>query len=226
MLRQLLRVEPGSSDEHVRLRAGLEHAVMRSLQRGVRQAEALVARLASRDVPLELVDRGTGRRRWRALLPGSRLLEINATSNRGLATTWIHYEKLREPPRLSPRQANIDALQKAFYTRHADIARRARAKPAKRISPQERTLLLVGDFEAGINNGGFSTYLSNHGSRGAKAALEALKKIGAHKSASMLREAMRPGAAAGTLDRLDSRFNKGGEDVAVLAARHAGLEHE
>lgn len=219
LLRKLLALAPGGSNEHARLLGELEHALLRALKEGIRSAERFVSALSGKEAALELAERGPGRRRWRALLDGRRVLELHATANRMFQTAWVRYERLPEPPKLTPRQVRIDALQKAFYARYMDVVHRAYGEPPKRINASERTLLLVGDLEGGVNNGGFSTYLSNKGPRRARATVEALESIGAHKTARMLEQAMSPGITQAQLGRLDERFYKVPEDLAVLAIR-------
>ena len=140
----------------------------------------------------------------------------------GSRAASLTYVEVRVP-RLRVAELERDAIQKRYYERYMAIGRRAYADPPGRISAMERRLLLVGELEADVNNGGFSQYLSNKGPRRARAALAALKAIGAKKTAGMLAAAMTPGASAARLDALDRRFYAAPDDLATLAARHAGL---
>jgi hypothetical protein len=104
-----------------------------------------------------------------------------------------------------------------------EVGQKAYRDPSYRLSALDRRLLLVGELEADVNNGGFSQYLNNKGRRRARSALAALTAIGARKTAAMLEEAMAPGVSEARLSALDDRFYKVTEDLAVLAVRHAEL---
>lgn len=88
--------------------------------------------------------------------------------------------------RLTPRQRRIHAGQEAFYARYMAVGQKAYRDPRYRLTPDDRLVLLVGELEADVNNGGFSQYLDNKGRRRARAALAALQKVGARKTARML----------------------------------------
>ena len=221
-LRKLLALEPGTPQAQ-REKAQLEHAVFAALEEGIRGAERFVASLSRGGPGFAILKRRQGLRYWGAQLDGRRELLINAAIDRIGRMVWVQYNRIPEPPKLTPREARIDALQKAFYARYMEIGERAYATPPKRIDPLERTLLLVGELEGGVNNGGFSTYLFNKGRRRAKATVTALESIGARKTADMLRQAMAPGVTEKELDRLDTRFYRVPEDLALLAARKAKL---
>jgi hypothetical protein len=59
------------------------------------------------------------------------------------------------------------------------------------LNEAEKTFLYIGMLEAEINNGGFDQYFFNSSGDYANEALEALKKIGAFKTAKIVEEAYR-----------------------------------
>lgn len=94
----------------------------------------------------------------------------------------------------------------------------------RRVLPADRLVLLVGKLEADVNNGAFAQYLDNKGRPRARAALSALRRVGAHRTARMLERAMGPRVTEGQRDAFDRRFYAVPEDLAVLTARHVGLQ--
>jgi hypothetical protein len=114
------------------------------------------------------------------------------------------------------------AVQEAFYARYMAAGRVAYGGPGgyQRLMRADRLLLLVGELEADVNNGGFSQYLLNKGRRRARRAVEALDTIGARRTARMLEAALRNAADDTALAKLDERFYEAPEDLAVLATRH------
>ena len=85
------------------------------------------------------------------------------------------------------------------------------------LSPDDRLILLVGELEADINNGGFSQYLHNKGEARAREALSCLSEIGARRTGRWLAAAIEAGADADDLGRLDQQFYDKPEDLASLA---------
>ena len=125
------------------------------------------------------------------------------------------------------RQLQSAERQAAFYARYKNIGRLAyradrggRANARSRLTTHERIILLVGELEADVNNGGFSQYLGNKGRRRAQAALRALLNIGAKKIARWLASALQSDATAGTLEQLDRRFFDQPEDLPSLVMKH------
>ena len=146
-------------------------------------------------------------RTWREDL-GTRTLEISITGGRSYRSTSVRYRSSAKE-QLTPRQRDVQALQESFYAR---------------LTPANRLILLIGELEADVNNGGFDQYLDNKGRRRARAALSALHTVGAHKTARMLEKAMAATTTPAQRSALDAGFHRGPEDLAVLAARHAGLD--
>ena len=214
-LARLVRLKPASRAAG-KLRMQGEQALMKMLnEEGLMAVQRIVARRPG----LAPVNKAPGTRTWREEL-GDRAIQVHVTSNRFYKATSITYV---EVPKLTAADLERDAVQKRYYERYMAIGRRAYADPPGRISAMERRLLLVGEFEADVNNGVFSQYLFNKGARRARTALAALKAIGARRTAAMLEAAMKPGVTEARLSALDDRFYKVPEDLAVLAARHARL---
>ena len=205
LLGSLVRLKPRSGAEKLRAR----------VERMVRRANADGRRLAAERTT------APGTRLWREDLD-SRGIQIYVHSSRSYKAMSLTYVPVTVP-KLTAAQRPRHAVQERFYERYLAIGRRAYADPPGRISAVERRLLLVGELEADVNNGGFSQYLFNKGARRARAALAALKAIGARRTAAMLAAAMKPGVTEARLAALDERFYEVPEDLAVLAARHARL---
>jgi hypothetical protein len=158
---------------------------------------------------------------WRATVPGKRMIDISVNVNRYFKSTWVKYLRVREPPRLTPRQRRIDALQQAFYAKYTAAGQRAYGKGrAVRLRADDRLALLIGELEADVNNGGFAQYLDNKGRRRAQEALRALKRVGARRTAGMLSAAMASDVTERRLSALDDRFYRVPEDLAVYTMRH------
>ena len=104
------------------------------------------------------------------------------------------------------------------------VGQKAYRDPRYRLAPADRLVLLIGELEADVNNGGFDQYLTNKGRRRARAALAALRTVGARKTAGMLAKAMAPRATPAQLPALDERFYRVPEDLAVFTARRVGLK--
>lgn len=220
-LARLLRLEP-RSPAAFKLRVRAEHALFKILQRdGLAAIERMVGRANGAGRRLAALSAPPRTRLWREDLD-DRSIQIYAHSSRSYKAMSLTYVEVRVP-KLTAAERERDAVQKRYYERYMAIGRRAYADPPKRISAMERRLLLVGELEADVNNGGFSQYLFNKGARRARAALAALKAIGAPRTAAMLEAAMKPGSTEDRLSALDDRFYKAPEDLAVLAARHARL---
>lgn len=224
ILTDLVRLRPEAAAAQALKRAAEQrlHQLLRG--DGLRAVERLVAALNTGGHHLQLVARAAGTRTWSEEVGGGKhKLDIYVASNRSYHASSLRYADVPKAPTLTPAQQRRDALQKRFYERYMAIGQKAYKDPRARISPVDRRVLLVGELEADVNNGGFSQYLSNKGPRRARSALEALEMIGARKTAAMLQAALKPGVSEAELGRLDARFYKAPEDIAVLAARHAGL---
>jgi hypothetical protein len=206
-----------------RARAGLEHLLLRIVTRGGPRALERVVRAARlRGLALQ-PDRETrvpGMRAWQVAVPSrNALLGVRGFSSRAFRYVSISWRTRPAPPKLPTAQKRRHRQQQAFYARYTAAGRRAYASPPRRIGALDRSILLIGELEADVNNGGFAQYLDNKGRRRAGEALQALRRIGARATAGLLEAALRPDLPRAARDRLDDRFDRGREDLAYLAAR-------
>ncbi|MBI2072384.1 MAG: DUF4375 domain-containing protein [Gemmatimonadetes bacterium] len=187
-------------------------------QRGVTR---IVRSLAKRGYAFEQSFNQGATRAWRMALDAPpRDLTLQTFSGAGVRATHVLYQA-RPEVRLTPRQRTAQRLQESFYQRYIEVGQRAyTTKPTPRLSRDDRLVLLIGELEADVNNGGFEQYLDNKGRRRAREALAALRRAGATKTAGMLATAMAPGATRGVLQRLDRQFYRVPEDLAVLTMRY------
>jgi hypothetical protein len=193
--------------------------------RGIRAVERAIATLNAHGRRLGLVAKHPAGGFWREELAGERLLEISVVTGDLVRSAGVEYKSAR-PPQLTSAKQRKHALQEAFYARYMTVGQRAYTDPKYRLRPPDRLLLLIGELEADVNNGGFDQYLLNKGRRRALAALAALRTVGARTTAAMLQKAMAPGTSDEERSALDARFYRVPEDLAVLAARHVGLHGE
>lgn len=224
ILASLVRLKP-KAPETLPLKIRGERIVLKLLQaRGLPGAEKLVADLNARGHRFQMVMRAAGTRTWREELDGGeRALNIYVASLPGYRASSLRYEEVPKPPKLTPAEQKLADLQQFFFDRYDAVAKKAYKDPPGRLSPLDRRLLLVGELQADVYNGGFSQYLDNKGTRRARAALEALIAIGARRTAAMLEAALKRGVSEAELQRLTWRFNESTEDLALLGARHAKL---
>lgn len=215
----LTRLAPGSRNAE-RRRPDVERLLMRILAGGGTRGLDRVARAARPlGIDLALTQSQPGYRAWRCVLGEQGILEVRGHTSRGFRYTLVTWRPPPAPLALTPAQRRADREQQAFYTRYMAVGKRAYALPPKPISAVDRAVLLVGELEADVNNGGFAQYLDNKGRRRAQAALRALRRIGARTTAALLATALKPATPPGVLGRLDNRFYAMREDVARLATR-------
>jgi hypothetical protein len=219
ILAALARLRPRSRAT-LELKVAGDHALMKALQEGGLPAvHRLVAALNAGGHRFALVEKRPGVRGWREEIhDAKRAFELRVATNRSYKSAALRYLPVQKV-----RKTKAHALQELFYARYMAIGQKAYRDSGYRLSPAERRLLLVGELEADVNNGGFSQYLHNKGVRRARAALVALNAIGARKTAAMLALALAPEVTEAQLAALDERFYRVPEDLAVLGARHAGL---
>jgi hypothetical protein len=217
ILEELARLRP-SARAALDLRIEGERALMTTLKSGgLRAVARVVKRLNAAGHHLEVTHSGPGHCYWGETF-GSRRIDIHVQANRHLTSVSLWYAAIPKARPLTPAQRRRHEAQERFYERYDDIARRA--YDGKRISALERTLLLVAELEADVNNGGFSQYLFNKGRRRAGDALHALEAIGARKTAGMLAKALAPRVSEKALSALDDRFYARYDDLALLGDRY------
>ena len=214
--RAITRGTPGATDT-----SQLERMLMRLLKTaGLRAVERLIV---DTKIPglVAVTERAfPGRREWTTVDPerGGRLaITVNSNQYYKFKSVSVMWSAL--PREMTPHEQKVDRIQQAFYARYNAAGERAYATPPRRISATDRQFLLIGEFEADWNNGGFSQYLSNKGRRRATDALRALEHIGAKKTAALLREALSSMNDDAALHKLDDRLHRTSEDLAVLAMK-------
>jgi len=215
-LAEMLSHAPGSAAAE-EARARIEHVMLVLMEAG-RQAR-LDGAVEAIGEPRFTHFRSGALTRWSATLPDGRQLELQSVCGDLIRTSNVVYQTAAQaaaPPPLSRKHH----LQQRFYDRFTEVGQRVYgAKRRVRVSPDDRLILLVGELEADVNNGGFDQYLLNKGRRRARAALEALRHIGARKTARMLETALRPDVSRDELAALDARFYDVPEDLAVATMR-------
>jgi hypothetical protein len=222
LVRKLTRL-PTRSRQARELKAQLEHWLIKVIATGgLRAVTRAIATLNAHDRRFTLVGKHPAGGSWREELDGWRSLEISVSTGKIFRSAGVRYEPVRTV-RLTPAKRRIHALQEVFHARYMTVGQKAYTNRTYRLTPTDRLLLLIGELEADVNNGGFDQYLGNKGRRRALAAMAALRTVGAQKTADMLKKAMAPGTSPAERSALDERFYKVPEDLAVLTARHVGL---
>jgi len=222
LLGRLVQQRPSSRTAR-ELRREIEHELMRAIQAG--GPEAARRRLDGVELAGHRLERAApdgSLCTWRAQLDRHRRLEISVRTGGPILSTYVDYRTVR-PVRLTPRQQRAAALQAAFYSRYERLGALAyRRGTRSRLSANERLVLLIGELEADVNNGGFGQYLANKGSRRARAALRALGTVRAKRTARWLAAALKTPTDSNALERLDARFVEHPEDLASLVMRYVG----
>jgi hypothetical protein len=221
LVRRLLQLRPDSTAAN-QARWALEHLVMKVLTRGgLRGVARTMAGLAPRGGAFTPGLRTGIGRTWRAPHGGGgHDLVVAVSADRLVRTASVQYHRTR-PPRMTRAEREKHVLQEAFYARYLAAGRvaYARSGASRRLGRADHLALLVGELEADVNNGGFSQYLLNKGRRRARRAHRALQRIGAARTARLLEQALSKSTSEAALARLDERFYRGPEDLAVLAIR-------
>jgi uncharacterized protein DUF4375 len=210
-IRRILSVAPGDPSVIEETHA-ISHLMIVALRQGRAAGERLVESLADDGFVLERVD--VLPCMWLVKTPPPRVLELWFTGGEDPVIGSLSYRVGK--PWGSPKQRAVLKLQTEFYSRYETLGAR---REAVRLTPRDRLILLVGDFEADVNNGGFDQYLGNKGLPTAREALRALKTIGAKRTAGWLTAALEAPGDREALDRLDAAFHERPEDVAALVMR-------
>lgn len=190
----------------------IESLLMDELRSGGRAAgEKLVESLGMHGYALERLDGLPCM--WRVAIPPPRVLEIWFTGGEHPVVAAVSYRAGK--PWGTRAQKTAAKLQAEFYRRYEGLAPEDAA-----LSPDDRLIRLVGEFEADVNNGGFGQYLGNKGEARARQALACLSVIGAKRTARWLSSALGARSGADALARLDQQFYEKAEDLASLAMTH------
>jgi Domain of unknown function (DUF4375) len=184
----------------------IEELLMEALERGGRlRGEQLVESLAAPGYTLERIPALPCM--WRVVIPPPRVLELWFTGGDDPVVAALSYRV--GTPWGTKAQKRAARLQAEFYKRYESASREGRP-----LSPADRLIVLVGEFEADVNNGGFGQYLGNKGTR-AKEALASLNVVGAKRTARWLSSALQLGADA-SFSSLDQKFYEKPEDLPSL----------
>ena len=211
-IRRILSVEPGHPSV-IKETHAISHLMRVALGEGRAAGERLVESLADDGFIVVRVD--VLPCFWRVEIPPPRVLELWFTGGDDPVIGSLSYRVGK--PWGSPRQRAASKRQDEFYSRYEGVGTR---RDGVRLEPADRLVLLVGDFEADVNNGGFDQYLGNKGLPTARAALKGLKTIGAKRTAGWLSTALKAPEDREALDRLDSAFYERPEDLPSLVMRY------
>lgn len=216
MLRRIVAAAPGTASAGTAQRKS-EKALMRALNAGgLRALDRLFRAATTPALPLTVTLLRADARVWTAVVADADAeLRVLAMSDRTMKCVNVSWTAVPKPV----QETKTTRIQNAFYQRYLAAGQRAYATPPQRISTADRRILLVGEFEADVHNGGFSQYLSNKGRARAGKTLSVLKEIGAVKTAAMLETALASKADDDAVDALDSRFYRSKEDLAVLSMK-------
>jgi hypothetical protein len=206
LVERLLTFSPGSAAAEEQQHA-IESRLMAALRSGGRLAgEELVASLVLHGYTLERLDAMPCM--WRVAIPPPRVLELWFTGGDDPVVAALSYRVGR--PWGTKTQRRVAKLQAAFYQRYE------RLDPQGVLAPDDRLILLVGELEADVSNGGLGQYLSNKGEMRAREALACLSTVGAKRTAQRLESALGTGAEGIALERLNQQFCDKPEDLASL----------
>lgn len=199
----------------------------------VAAAEAFIASLNAQGHAFER-DESIAPFAFRSTLDGERILVLEWLIGAAAQARVIAPHELSPTGILSPAEQAFYAALERVRAREADVGYR-------KLAARERLVLCLGNFEAEVNNGGFSQFFLNSSGDHAADTLKALEKIGARKGAAMLAEAMAlfPGGApppdrdvrgallleiaqshGEALSALDARYQRSPELIPFLAERH------
>ena len=219
LLRAVISSPPGSRKSD-RARRELEHILMRLLHGGgIPAAERAIHSAGIGWLSTSIQQPGA--HVWLGRHDDARAdLRISLTDDELVKSTLVSWTAVPPPP--EPPRSRTQKLQAQFYERYLAVGRVAYANPPGRLSRKDKLLLTIGEFEADVNNGGFSQFLFNKGRRRALATVRALRKIGAPKTAAMLTSALAHPKDETRLGKLDDRFFKAPEDLAVRTMKSLG----
>lgn len=214
-VKRLLDLTPESAEAEAESEK-IASQLMAALDDGGRAAgEILIASLAEHGYQVVRVP--IHKNFWRIELPPPRVLEIwfNPEDDPYLAAMSYRIGK----PKGTPVQIRAAQRQKAFYKLYEQLIPIGESEIAK-LSPGDRLILVIGEFEADVNNGGFGQYFENKGMERARETLGYLADIGAKRTADWLSSALEAPDDSDTLERLDSQFLKKPQDLASMVMRY------
>ncbi len=154
---------------------------------------------------------------WQVVLPPPRVLELWFNPPKDPCIAALSYRE--GTPWGTPSQKRAAARQEAFYARYEKLIP-IDDSAAAALPPEDRLILIIGEFEADLNNGGFSQYLDNKGVARAREALRCLEEIGAGRTVRWLSSALKAADDSAALERLDNQYFKKPQDLPSLVMRH------
>lgn len=212
---RLLALTPDSMQAQAE-QAAIESELMAALSAGGREAgEALILSLAQHGY--EVVSVPITRSFWRVDLPPPRVLEFWFNPDDDPFIAAMSYRDGK--PKGTPAQIRAAARHKAFYQRYEKLIADEESEIAA-LSPDDRLVLVIGEFEADVANGGFGQYLENKDLEQAQRALRYLTEIGAKRTAGWLSSALEASGDSVAVERLDHQFFNNPQDLASLVIRH------
>ena len=217
LLRRILSRPPHDPVTWDHDRAAFERGLREAATAGLMpEVERRLEELRAAGFTIELVEDKGHWREWKVGLDDKRYVaSMTALAYPDMQSAHLIYKAA--PKKL--RRTRKDRLQEAFYARYNALWERLGDDPDAAMDDDDRRVLLVGDFEGDVNNGGFSQYLSNKGRERAALALAALQAIGAKRTARMLQDALEHENDAARLEALTDEFYESYDDVAALTAR-------
>jgi hypothetical protein len=190
---------------------------------GLRGIDAALRVLTRSGLPLTLSNRQRGLRTWAGQLSQQKAeLRITVTSNRLIRTTHVTWYTTQATA-LTRHQQERKRTHDAFYARYLAAGQRAYAPHPGRLARADRWILLIGEFEADVNNGGLRQFVENKGRAKARVVLRICDAIGAPKTGRLLRSAVRASVHDLIWDGLDRQFTRTGEDLPMATMRHLRL---
>ena len=211
----MLTHQPQSPEAEVQQHA-IESALMETLDSGGKTAgETLVQSLEVHGYVLNRLNSLPCI--WSVDLPDPNVLEVWFTGGENPVVAAVSY-RVEDMPVTESRKDD-EKLQAAFYSRYEELcASDTLAEKSDEYGNQ--MILLVAEFEADVNNGGFDQYLENKGVRKATEAVAHLETINAKNSAAWLNSALKAGIDSPQLAELDQQFYEHPEDLSVLVMRY------
>jgi hypothetical protein len=202
------------------VRTDVEHALMRVLKtQGTRALARIEASLSGTGLGFRRTSKAGPVQVWQAELTQERALSVVVTRGPVLRAVSVKYGRIEAPP-LTSQQRERARVQAAFYERYLAAGKIAYGKKGRAsLAPSERLVLVVGELEADVNNGGFRQYLANKGTTVVREAAAALERIGARRTLRLLMSASAEPEDSARWESLDQGFQKVAEDLPGLTMR-------
>jgi hypothetical protein len=171
---------------------------------------------------------------------GTRAFYIHVEPGDPAAVIVLYHETIettvaKRRAAMTPRQRAQADKEETFYQR--GLALNTGKRPYRSLAANDKLIACLHELEGGVNNGGFSTYLSNTEGARIKDAARFLEQIGAAGTAAIVRDVIElfPGgfgpafrksagvlldAKSDALETLAGRFYKSRDNIALLTMRY------